>query len=167
MLIQIANYGFMLVLYLLCFVYLFYPNTEYVCLIFLMILNLFYVLLFYSDVDNLSQIVLHSINIPMKLVIILWWLSLLISNSWFINTYRNLRKPLTMTLPRKVSSFVARSRLGLKEKSDGVVSMSVVVAWPLRKASTPMTFSRNGMFVFTPRMRNSERARCMRSIAIS
>ena len=92
MLIQIANYGFMLVLYLLCFVYLFYPNTEYVCLIFLMILNLFYVLLFYSDVDNLSQIVLHSINIPMKLVIILWWLSLLISNSWFINTYRNLRK---------------------------------------------------------------------------
>ena len=28
----------------------------------------------------------------MRVVIILWWLSLLISNSWLINTYRNLRK---------------------------------------------------------------------------
>ena len=91
-LIQIGNYGFMLVLYVLCFVYLFYPNTEYVCLIFLMILNIFYVLLFLSDVDNLSQIDILSINIPMRVVIILWWLSLLISNSWLINTYRNLRK---------------------------------------------------------------------------
>lgn len=91
-LIQIGNYGFMLVLYVLCFVYLFYPNTEYVCLIFLMILNLFYVLLFLGDVNNLSQIDILSINIPMRVVIILWWLSLLISNSWLINTYRNLRK---------------------------------------------------------------------------
>ena len=91
-LIQIGNYGFMSVLYVLCFVYLFYPNTEYVCLIFLMILNIFYVLLFLSDVDNLSQIDILSINIPMRVVIILWWLSLLISNSWLINTYRKLRK---------------------------------------------------------------------------
>ena len=87
---QTGNYGFMLVLYVLCFVYLFYPNTEYVCLIFLMMLNIFYVLLFYSDVN--SQIVIHSMEIPMKIVIILWWLSLLVSNSWLINTYINLRK---------------------------------------------------------------------------
>jgi hypothetical protein len=47
-----------------------------------------------SDLDASSdnKIVLPSINIPMKIVIILWWLSLLISNSWLINTYRNLRK---------------------------------------------------------------------------
>ena len=87
---QTGNYGFMLVLYVLCFVYLFYPNTEYVCLIFLMMLNIFYVLLFYSDVN--SQIVIHSMEIPMKIVIILWWLSLLVSNSWLINIYVNLRK---------------------------------------------------------------------------
>jgi hypothetical protein len=87
---QTGNYGFMLVLYVLCFVYLFYPNTEYVCLIFLMMLNIFYVLLFYADVN--SQIVIHSMEIPMKIVIILWWLSLLVSNSWLINTYINLRK---------------------------------------------------------------------------
>lgn len=91
-LIQIGNYGFMLVLYVLCFVYLFYPNTEYVCLIFLLILNFFYVLLFLSDVNNLSRIDILSIEIPMKIVIILWWSSLLISNSWLINTYINLRK---------------------------------------------------------------------------
>jgi hypothetical protein len=46
--------------------------------------------LFYADVN--SQIVIHSIEIPMKIVIILWWLSLLVSNSWLINTYINLRK---------------------------------------------------------------------------
>ena len=87
---QTGNYGFMLVLYVLCFVYLFYPNTEYVCIIFLMMLNIFYVPLFYADVN--SQIVIHSMEIPMKIVIILWWLSLLVSNSWLINTYINLRK---------------------------------------------------------------------------
>ena len=87
---QTGNYGFMLVLYVLCFVYLFYPNTEYVCLIFLMMLNIFYVPLFYADVN--SQIVIHSMEIPMKIVIILWWLSLLVSNSWLINIYVNLRK---------------------------------------------------------------------------
>ena len=87
---QTGNYGFMLVLYVLCFVYLFYPNTEYVCIIFLMMLNIFYVPLFYADVN--SQIVIHEMKIPMKIVIILWWLSLLVSNSWLINTYVNLRK---------------------------------------------------------------------------
>ena len=87
---QTGNYGFMLVLYVLCFVYLFYPNTEYVCIIFLMMLNIFYVPLFYADVN--SQIVIHSMEIPMKIVIILWWLSLLVSNSWLIKIYVNLRK---------------------------------------------------------------------------
>ena len=91
-LIQIENYAFMLVLYVLCFVYLFFPNTEYVCLIFLLILNLFYAMLFYSDVHNWSKIDFLSIKIPMKIVIIMWWLSLMISNSWMINTYGNLRK---------------------------------------------------------------------------
>jgi hypothetical protein len=48
--------------------------------------------LFYSDVSGASSIDFLSIKIPMQLVIILWWLSLTISNSWLINTYRDLRK---------------------------------------------------------------------------
>ncbi len=92
MTIQIENYGFMLVLYLLCFVYLFFPNTELVCLIFLTILNIFYLVLFYNDINNYGQIDFLSLKIPTRIVVILWWLSLMISNSWFINTYRNLRK---------------------------------------------------------------------------
>ena len=35
-----------------------------------------------------------------------------------------------MTLPRKFSSFVARSRRVLNLNNSGVVSISVVVAWP-------------------------------------
>jgi hypothetical protein len=49
----------------------------------------------------------------------------------------------------------------------GLVSISVVVAWPERKVSSAMTFSRNGMLVFTPRMRNSRSARSMRWQAMS
>ena len=73
--------------------------------------------------------------------------------------------PLTMTLPRKLSSLVARSRRGLKANSSGVVSISVVVAWPARNCGWAMTFSRNGMFVFTPRMRNSLSTRSVRLAA--
>ncbi len=71
--------------------------------------------------------------------------------------------PLTMTLPRKFSSLVARSRRGLNAKSSGVVSISVVVAWPLRNSGCAMTFSRNGMLVLTPRIRNS-RKRAMHAV---
>ena len=61
---------------------------------------------------------------------------------------------------------VARSRRRLNWNSSGLVSMSLVWAWPARKVSSAMTFSRNGMLVFTPRMRNSRRARSMRWQAI-
>jgi len=49
----------------------------------------------------------------------------------------------------------------------GVVSISVVVAWPERNTGLAMTFSRNGMFVLTPRMRNSRNARSIRCNANS
>jgi hypothetical protein len=56
---------------------------------------------------------------------------------------------------------------GVKAKSAGVVSISVVVARPFRKSAWAMTFSRKGMFVLTPRMRNSRRAVHARSQARS
>jgi hypothetical protein len=43
----------------------------------------------------------------------------------------------------------------LERNSSGVVSISVVVAWPAAELRVAMTFSRNGMFVLTPRIRNS------------
>ena len=44
--------------------------------------------------------------------------------------------PLTITFPKKFSNLVARYLRGLKVKSSGVVSMSVVVARPFRKTSS-------------------------------
>jgi hypothetical protein len=55
----------------------------------------------------------------------------------------------------------------LEAKSSGVVSISVVVACPERKCGWAMTFSRKGMLVLTPRIRNSESTRRERFIAIS
>ena len=65
-----------------------------------------------------------------------------------------------------LSNRFARSRRGRKVKSSGVVSINVVLACPVRKVSFLMTFSMNGMFVCTPRIRNSFSARSMRSSAI-
>ena len=70
--------------------------------------------------------------------------------------------PLTITSPRKASSLVARSRRGAKANRPGEVSISVVVARPERNSGWAMTFSRNGILVLTPRMRNSRSARSMR-----
>ena len=42
---------------------------------------------------------------------------------------------LTITSPRNIRSFVARSRRGLNLKRSGVLSISVVVAFPERKVS--------------------------------
>ena len=75
--------------------------------------------------------------------------------------------PFTITSARKLSTFVARSRRGWNWNSSGVVSMSVVVASPLRNVSLKMTFSKKGIFVFTPRMRNSRSARSIRCNAIA
>jgi hypothetical protein len=73
--------------------------------------------------------------------------------------------PFTTTFPRNPSSLLARSFLGLNANNSGVVSINVVVACPSRNVPFPITFSRNGMFVFTPRIRNSDNARCIRSQA--
>ena len=73
--------------------------------------------------------------------------------------------PLIETSARNCISLEARSRRSLNSKSAGVLSMKVVVASPERKTGLVTTFSRKGMLVFTPRMRNSRRARCMRSRA--
>lgn len=93
--LELDNYGFMLILYILCFVYLFIVNTEYVCLILLVSLNLFFILLFFHDIEGSSSIKLfafYPLEIPARLIILIWWLLLVASNSWLINTYEILRK---------------------------------------------------------------------------
>ena len=57
---------------------------------------------------------------------------------------------------------VARSRGARMRNSSGVSSMNVVVALPERNVWWSIRLSRNAMFVFTPRMRNSRRARSAR-----
>jgi hypothetical protein len=75
--------------------------------------------------------------------------------------------PFTAISPRYVSSFVARSRRCVNWNNSGVSSRKLVVASPRWNVSLFTTFSRNGTFVFTPRMRNSRRARSMRWHACS
>jgi len=75
--------------------------------------------------------------------------------------------PFTITSPRKASSLVARSRRGANSSSSGEVSISVVVAKPERKIGCASTFSKKGMLVLRPRIRNSRSARSRREIAVS
>ena len=89
--VQIENYLFMMVLYILCFIYIFSVRTEYVCLILLICLNLFYVLLFLGDINKSVLIQIFIYKIPVRIIILLLWLLLMVSNSWLINTFRILR----------------------------------------------------------------------------
>ena len=70
--------------------------------------------------------------------------------------------PLTITSPMYCSSLVARSRRGVNSNSSGVSSMNRVVQLPARKVGSWTRRIRNGMFVFTPRMRNSCKHRSVR-----
>ena len=67
--------------------------------------------------------------------------------------------PLTITSPKNLSNFVALSFLGLNSKRLGVVSISLVVAFPELNLSFCITFNRKGMFVLTPLILNSLNAR--------
>ena len=62
---------------------------------------------------------------------------------------------------------ITLARLELEKFRRGDRSINVVVAESARKTGLWMTFSRNGIFVFTPRIRNSRSARSMRCSAIS
>jgi hypothetical protein len=93
--VQIENYLFMMVLYILCFIYIFSLRTEYVCLILLICLNLFYVLLFLSDINKSVLIQIFIYKIPVRIIILLLWLLLMVSNNWLINTFRILRAKFT------------------------------------------------------------------------
>ncbi len=73
--------------------------------------------------------------------------------------------PLTSTSAMNCSRRVARSRRGRNANSSGVWSTKRVVYRPARKAGCETRASRNGRFVFTPRMRNSRSARSMRLMA--
>ena len=67
--------------------------------------------------------------------------------------------PFTITSARYPSSFVARSCRGTKWNSALVSSSHRVLTFPAWKSGWFTTFSRNRMFVFTPRTRNSRRHR--------
>ena len=88
--LEIENYVFMSILYVLCFVYLFKVNTEYICFILLLILNLFYILIFLTDIEGTSNVEIFTIEIPIRIIILIQWFLLIYSNSWFINTFDKL-----------------------------------------------------------------------------
>ena len=70
-------------------------------------------------------------------------------------------EPFTTTSPIQESSFEPRSFFWAETSRSGFRSMKEVSARPSRKSGWVTTFSRKGMLVFTPRTRNSCRARCM------
>lgn len=67
--------------------------------------------------------------------------------------------PLTARSPRYPKSFCARFWLPTREKSSGVSSIKVVQQFPAIKVGCVRRDPRKGIFVFTPRMRNSTKAR--------
>ena len=72
---------------------------------------------------------------------------------------------MTITSARYDRSLVARSRRAGRLNSSRVSSRNRVVTSPARNFGCWMRLSRNGMFVFTPRMRNSWRHRSIRVAA--
>lgn len=114
--LDIENYIFLVILYILCFVYLFKVNTEYLCSILLIILNIFYLLLFLSDIEGISNIKLFiftPVEIPLKLIILIFWLLLIASNSWFINTLEKVHRKFSNS--EKGSNFGSEENYKIKE----------------------------------------------------
>ena len=72
---------------------------------------------------------------------------------------------LTVTSPSQLSSLVARSRDWCTFSRFGRSSMNAVLRSPATNAGSSSTARRNGMFVATPRMRNSASARLARATA--
>lgn len=114
--LDIENYIFLVVLYILCFVYLFKVNTEYLCSILLIILNIFYLLLFLSDIEGNSNIKLFlftPVEIPLKLIILIFWSLLIASNSWFINTLEKVHRKFSNS--EKGSNFGSEENYKIKD----------------------------------------------------
>ena len=82
-----------------------------------------------------------------------------------------LGRPLTSSLPLTIVSaknfniFVARSRRIGKSTNSGVWSINRVVASPAKNVGWFTNRTKNGMFVFTPRIRNSRKQRSIRADA--
>ena len=81
------------------------------------------------------------------------------TRGWIIVAFSSPFGLLTLTSARYCSSLVPRSAGMRWTSSSGRSSMKDVVTWPARKSGSVMTASRNGMFVDTPRIRNSVSAR--------
>lgn len=127
------NYLFILVLYILCFVYLFSVNTEYICLILLLFLNLFYILLYYNDVDNSSLELFFMIpfQIPVRMILFIWWLLIIISNSWILNTFGILHKK----FGREGVNFGSKKNHQMKNTILATLLISTVLLWVLHMIS--------------------------------
>ena len=88
--------------YLLCFLFLYSTNTEYLCLILLLLLNLFLLLFFYyhfiinknSFLPTITMIPYMILGwngkIPLYVIFLITWSLLFIANTMLINTYRKL-----------------------------------------------------------------------------
>jgi hypothetical protein len=114
--LDIENYVFLVVLYILCFVYFFKVNTEYLCSILLIILNVFYLLLFLSDIEgnsNINLFIFTPVEIPLKLIILFFWLLLIASNSWFINTLEKVHRKFSNS--EKGSNFGSEENYKIKD----------------------------------------------------
>lgn len=95
--LESMKYIFMIVAYILCIVYMYKPNTEYMCFILFIVLHVFLLILFFgSSVKNIgSSIKIFPFDIgiwngfvPIKFIFIIGWILLLVANSILIQTYR-------------------------------------------------------------------------------
>lgn len=89
------KYIYVLVLYVICFVYMFKGKTEYISFIILISLNIFSLLFVFTlkgTGSKLTLIPFHILlwdgTIPLKIIYIISWFLLLVANAILINTYR-------------------------------------------------------------------------------
>lgn len=92
------KYVYMLVAYILCIVYMYYDNTEYICFILFIVLHIFLLFIFFSSGAGKSigqmvtvlpfNFVVWDGKVPLSFIFLVGWALLLVANSILINTYR-------------------------------------------------------------------------------
>ena len=90
------QYVSIFVAYVLCCVFMYKPNTEYVCFILFLVLHIIFLILFFSSGVGMGnmvrvlpfELVIWNGYIPISMIFIIGWILELVANSILIQTYR-------------------------------------------------------------------------------
>lgn len=151
---ELFNYIYMFVAYIICIVFLYRANTEYLCFVLFMVLHIFTLTLFVASgigkgMGNMITFIPFTIfiwngQIPISVVFIIGWICLLVANTNLINTYRGLHtvfgtvgKPIDLGDPKNYE---------LKDNLKISMIICTILLWSL--------FTFNNIDLLSPKSKN-------------